>query len=74
MYVITNEVNEYDQYGEYFVAAFNRKPTLDDLRLTFKDKENSESFFNHLLNGGGRVGYEHDWYNLREVKEGNYFK
>lgn len=68
MWIITSEVNDYNQYGKYFVGAFIDKPTFEQLRNMFPYK--SEEDINHLLTGGGRRGYENDWFNLEQVEEG----
>lgn len=31
VWVLTYEVNDYDQHGEYFLAVFKEKPTLEEL-------------------------------------------
>ena len=31
-WVITEAYNEYDQYGDYLVAVFHKKPSLEDLK------------------------------------------
>lgn len=33
IWVLLEEYNEYDQQGKYFVAAFSREPTEDDLKV-----------------------------------------
>lgn len=30
IWVVTRAINAYDQEGDYFVCAFNRKPTFKD--------------------------------------------
>lgn len=68
VWVLTREINEYDQYGEYFVACFSEKPSK---QLLLK-AEVPESHLDHLLNnGGGRIGIEDEWYFLREVSCNN---
>lgn len=66
MYVITAEYNDYNQYGEYFVGIISEL-TLDNIRKIFPDRD--KEFLNHILNGGGRINYQHCWYNLFEVEE-----
>ena len=68
IWVITREENDYDQYGEYFVTAFLKKPTREQiikLNLVVTDKS-----VNHILNGGGREEYEQTWFHLREFNDG----
>lgn len=70
MYIITREINQYDQDGEYFVAAFINKPTKDWIINNMPQYINAE----HLLNGGGREEYESEWYYLREFMDGEIIK
>jgi len=70
MYVVIREINEYDQDGVYFVAAFVSRPTKEQLSGVITD----EKIVNHLLaTGGGRFGAEWDWYYLIEIEEGKCF-
>jgi hypothetical protein len=59
------ELNEYDQYGEYFVKAFKDKP--DSSYLCYK-LDVSIEYANHILNKGGRLNDEDTWYFLKEVE------
>lgn len=63
IWVLTREVNEYDQFGEYFVAAFPSKPHHSQLTAN----NVSQDRLRHVLNGGGRLGNEYEWFYLREV-------
>lgn len=50
MWLILERVNDYNQYGEYFVAAFDHKPQFQEL----KDLLNlSDETTVNLLKGGG---------------------
>lgn len=62
VWILTEEHNDYNQYGEYFIAAFLEKPTLEKLMSL----DMSESIAKHVLTGGGRQKYEDQWFNLRE--------
>ncbi len=62
VWILTNEVNEYDQQGEYFVEVFANKPTQAQLEALGLDPEEAL----HVLNVGGRRGDEYSWYHLRE--------
>lgn len=62
VWILTEEHNQYDQYGEYFLAVFAEKPTSEKL----KKHGVHESEIEHVLNGGGRKKYEDQWYYLRE--------
>ena len=66
MFILTRELNEYDQWGEYFVAAFSEKPTVRALENIL----GSTDLARHVLTGGGRQEYEYAWYFLREVQSG----
>ena len=61
VWVLTREVNDYDQHGEYFVAVFGSKPTHE--QLTALDVPKTR--LRHVLNGGGRVEFEDEWFHLR---------
>ena len=71
MWIVTGQVNEYDQFGEYFVAAYKEKPNFKQLKkLLNKD----DVTVGKLTRGGGRQNIEDCWYNLRRVEEGkNYW-
>ena len=62
MWILTEEYNDYDQHGEYFLHAWLFKPTKSQL-LEHVDG----SLLDHILAGGGRLGTEHVWYYLREL-------
>lgn len=71
VWVLTCEVNEYNQCGEYFVAVFKNKPTSIELTLDCDvDLKTAE----HISNGGGRLRVEHTWYFLREHRFGDFNK
>lgn len=63
VWILTSEYNDYDQHGEYFEAVFAEKPTALQIQ---KVCEVNEIGAKHILNGGGRNGNEHQWYNLKE--------
>ena len=68
IWVLTEEYNDYDQHGGYFVQAWVGKPTAEQLK-TFAAtvKENwSDEYVTHLLAGGGRKKVEYHWYLLEE--------
>ncbi len=64
IWVLTREINEYDQEGEYFVDAWKLKPHHSKLT----EHGVPQNRLNHVLNGGGRVGAENEWFFLREIK------
>ena len=63
VWVITREINEYDQYGEYFVGVFSEKPTIATL---MSELQVSEEYAIHVYNKGGRKDTEWEWYTLSE--------
>lgn len=67
IWVLTREYNDYDQHGEYFVHAWTSKPTVEQIDKALNGWENREEC-EHILNGGGRRGYENSWYFLRTVE------
>ena len=78
IWVLTTAYNDYDQHGDYFVAAFPRKPTRKEFYdWWYKDAEVDEdtayAFVDHMLAGGGRRNYEYQWYELTEYKFGTKF-
>ena len=71
IYVLTREVNEYDQDGEYFVAAYQQLPTPQQLW----DVGVPQNRTRHVINGGGRIikdsYYDQEWWMLREYELGS---
>ena len=76
VWVITEERNAYDQYGEYFIQAYAEKPThqqclefllsVDYVNCT-QDKKHQDKMAAFLMKGGGRYKDTEDvWYWLRE--------
>ena len=61
VYIITREINEYNQDGAYFEKAYKTFPTIDklqeDLNIDIKTAK-------HIIKGGGRKSVEDEWYNL----------
>ena len=64
VFVLTREINEYDQCGEYFVEVFAGKPSRAQLIAC----DVPEYRLDHVLNGGGRVDEEYEWFNLRRQR------
>ena len=72
VWIVTAEVNAYDQEGCYFVGAYLNKPTFKQLKELIKEDDVTVG---KLTRGGGRQDAENVWYNLIEVEEGeNHFK
>lgn len=75
-WVLTSEVNDYDQHGEYFCAAWADKPTVEQLADYFATTNSGPegdimeivAYLLHITNGGGRRKAEHEWWNLRYVE------
>jgi|GEM_PF-2314930 len=64
IWILTREINQYDQDGEYFVGAWNQKPTHQMLtELGVPQKR-----LRKVLDGGGRVYPEEEWFYLKEQK------
>lgn len=75
--LLTFKVNDYDQYGEYFIAWFPTKPTFEQLcELITKNQSGMEfhKYVEHVLNGGGRIGTEFIWYILQKITAGSAIK
>lgn len=68
MWIVTREINEYDQDGAYFVAAYEEKPTFHELKVLLPDE--SDATIGKLTRGGGRQQFEHEWFYLTEVSSG----
>lgn len=62
VWVLTQEYNEYDQYGEYFIKVYKDKPTHQELTEQCVPTDR----LGHVLDGGGRVDVEDSWFYLRE--------
>lgn len=69
IWLLTSEFNDYDQYGEYFVATFVGKPNLGQLAPHLDGYDAPE----HVLAGGGRRDDEFHWFHLveHELEEDN---
>ena len=64
VWILTEEYNEYDQHGEYFISAFKEKPTPQQLT----ELGVPTNRLKHVLDGGGMQKGDYDWFHLREVK------
>jgi hypothetical protein len=62
IWVLTREINQYDQDGEYFVEVFRDKPTHQQLTANGVPTDR----LRHVLNGGGREDFEYEWFWLRQ--------
>ena len=73
VWILTYAVNDYDQHGEYFVAAFKELPAIEVLvdyldPGPIKDIGELLKFTIHVQKGGGRQGTEDQWYYLKQVE------
>lgn len=62
IWILTEEYNDYDQHGEYFLAVFKEKPNHSKLTSYGVPQDK----LRHVLNGGGRKDSEYQWFFLRE--------
>ena len=63
VWVLTREINAYEQEGAYFEKVWLDKPTHQQLT----ELGIPTNRLRHVLNGGGgRVKWENEWYWLRE--------
>lgn len=66
VWILTEEYNGYDQYGEYFLDVFETKPSREQLAEVINILPDSKEM-TRLLEGGGRSHkYEDQWYFLKE--------
>lgn len=74
IWVLTEEYNDYDQHGEYFVHAWDHKPSKEELKEHGVEisRPSTPDYLQHVLDGGGRIElrkyYDNQWYILKEVK------
>lgn len=66
VYVLTREINEYNQEGEYFEGVFSQFPTREQLL----DAGVHSSCVDRVLSGenGQSTRYESVWWNIRKVE------
>lgn len=68
IWVLTKEVNDYNQHGEYFIAAWGYKPSSLDLSYVLGYYTDSPVIQHLIHGGGGRQGVEDVWYYLYEYE------
>lgn len=72
MWIVTREINRYDQDGAYFVAAYKDKPREGELKRLLPE-EGKTVIDNLLIAGGGRIKVEWEWFYLFECEEGVHY-
>lgn len=74
VFVLTREINEYNQEGAYFVAAFAERPSVGALAEAMEgfnvpgNLMSAIALLEHIRNGGGRQGSENEWFALGAVE------
>ncbi len=74
VWVLTREHNDYNQYGEYFVAVFAQQPSVMQMAEALRGHRDAAdvmaalALVEHVRAGGGRRGDENDWFNLEQVE------
>lgn len=63
VWVLTRDINEYNQDGSYFEKVYAEKP--DFVKLT--NAGVPQNMVRWVQNGGGRKASEDEWWNLEEV-------
>ncbi|MNK14333.1 hypothetical protein D3C87_324440 [compost metagenome] len=72
IYILTKEYNEYDQFGSYFIHAWQWKPTIAEMKV--HDRFITDEIGLHLsVHGGGRIADEDVWFHL-EIIDNERFK
>jgi len=71
-WIVTREIYEYDQDGEYFVGVFDEKPNFKSLKEMLP--ELSDITIGKLTRGGGRQNNEYEWYKLIKIEVGKSFE
>lgn len=74
VFVLTREVNEYNQEGAYFVAVFAERPSVGALAEVLKGYNvpgnlmSAIALLERIRNGGGRKDSENEWFVLEAVE------
>ena len=68
VWVVTKEVNAYDQFGDYLIGVFIEKPTVTQLQSLLPELRTDAA--THLERGGGRIKTEDEWYYLTRLEVG----
>lgn len=81
MWIITCDVNDYNQHGEYFITCFKKKPSFEEFVKVYLKAEGLRENYYEECDGIERVksfynnecydyGISNTIYHLREIKEG----
>ena len=73
VWILTRAINQYDQEGDYFISWFINKPTFEEFQKVI-ESECTLVFYNHVMNGGGRISDEYEWYYLKEMNSGEIYE
>lgn len=71
MWLVTRQINDYHQDGDYLVAVFYDKPNFAQLKKLIPGE--SDVTLGKLLGGGGRQEYEAEWFHLAEIADGELY-
>lgn len=63
MWILTYEENDYNQHGEYFLAAWSNKPSIEQLEKVLK-ADKSEYTIEEVYQNCGRLRSTRRWYNF----------
>ena len=68
MYILTYTVKDYNQHGEYFLACFSVKPTIEQLQKV-TDLQGMNKVCQDLLDSGVSESGEYYEYQLEECED-----
>ena len=74
LWVIVQAFNAYDQHGDYFVAAFEDKPTVTQIQALGSGLATRDVADHLVSSGGGRRNSEYTWYLLHNVPVGGLYR
>lgn len=74
IWVLLVEYNDYDQHGAYFEAAFEEKPTIEQIKARLQEENNANDFTSwlndvgeaHFFSNIDRKTNEYQWFFLEE--------
>lgn len=80
MWVLTREVNDYDQHGHYLITVFEEKPSKEELKAFLQKAEYNwsgelpDDRLDHVLSKGGIQNGEGSGFFLKELSEGELYQ